>query len=60
MSPDFNGQGKWFLSVYDTNIKIIYIIKKMGDDISLSYFIKITKNNQYTPSHYKLLKIQLS
>jgi hypothetical protein len=26
----------------------------------LSYFIKITKNNQYTQSHYKLLKIQLS
>ena len=32
----------------------------IGTDIFLSYFIKITKNKQYTQSHYKLLKMQLS
>jgi hypothetical protein len=42
--------------------KILYFSFKdiIGTDIFLSYFIKITKNNQYTQSHYKLLKIQLS
>jgi hypothetical protein len=43
-----------------TSTDIFFIILHGNKLKILSYFIKITKNNQYTQSHCKLLKIQLS
>ena len=45
----------FFIILHENKLKIL-----QAQIFFLSFFIKITKNNQYTQSHYKLLKIQLS
>ena len=55
INQDITSTDIFFIILHENKLKIL-----QAQIFFLSYFIKITKNNQYTQSHCKLLKIQLS
>ena len=55
INQDITSTDFFFIILHENKIKIL-----QAQIFFLSYFIKITKNNQYAQSHYKLLQIQLS